>query len=114
MDIPPMSSLQSVNPFYLAELLTPFFGRADVDEEVERYRTLDPNDEAAVRTIIRQSILPHVQRLTKDSVASIKLTLRYYLSGSGHPWYEVFESVLPPFGPPSDARDFVIDYRLMR
>jgi hypothetical protein len=103
-----MSDIITVNPYYLLEMLGNLSGLADHDESVEFYRSLDPNDEDAVRKIIRAHVVPHVKRFTDDTLAKIKLTMRYYLSCSEVPWDDLFCSVLPPFEPPKNARDYFV------
>jgi hypothetical protein len=118
-----MSDKQVVNPWFLTTLLDPLLGLADVDEVVEEYRSFDPNDEAAARTLIASSIVPYLRQFTDDSVARLKLTVRYYLSSPGFErWGTLFDSVMPPFDHPREPRDFFLwiwdewfpgeDYRL--
>jgi hypothetical protein len=100
--------MKVVNPFFLRQLLSPLIGLADDDAAVEAYSTLNPNDEDYVRNVIRELIVPHALELNDNERERIRLAYRYYLTKGGINFEGWFESLLPPFDPPNDARLFFL------
>lgn len=100
--------IRTVNPWLLDLLVEPLVGLADDDKAVEAYRSLDPNDPAQVRQVIRRELVPHFAELTDAGKERIRSTLSYYLSVPAINFEDVFESSLPPFDPPDDARLFYL------
>lgn len=103
-----MTGAKTVNPYYLLKMLGHLAGMGDCDHGVEKYRGFQPNDEARVRDAIRIEVVPVIQAYTDESIETIKLTLRYYLSSADVPWEDIFCSVLPPIDPPDNARDYFV------
>jgi hypothetical protein len=99
---------QIINPHWLHVLLYPLAGLADVDEAVIEYRSFDPNEEEAVRRIIREQIVPYFARVDAESVSKIKQAYRYYLSKGDSRWDRVYDSMLLPFDHPDLPRDFFL------
>ena len=97
-----------VNRHYIRVLLEPLGGLADVDDEVDRYASLDTNDEVAVRQVIRTVLVPYFERIDQESTERIRLALAYGLSDDATRFDRIFNSNLPPFDPPSDPRDFFL------
>ncbi len=87
-------------------MLGPLVGLADDDDAVERYRYVDPNEEAELRKIIRRELVPYYRRWDEKSQEAAKLALRYVLSFHPDRLGDVFDSVLPPFDAPDDAALF--------
>jgi len=101
--------VETIRTFSLHEnLLGPLAGLADDDDAVAKYRTLNTNDKAQVTEVIRELILPNYRSLNHDEQVSLKLCLRYYLSKPDSRLDRVFNSILPPFDPPTNARDFFL------
>ena len=100
--------MKTVNPYFLHRLLDPLSGLADDDESVEKYATLDPNDEESVRQVIRHLLVPHFRSLSADCVVRIRLAYQYYLTKESSNFERVYESILPPFDPPNDPRMFFV------
>jgi len=98
-----------VNRYYIAQVIAPVGGHADVDGEYEKYLAINLNDEMSVKAmIIRPVLLPHIRRLDDDSLARVKLALAYGLSDPNTPFRDIFNDMLPPFDPPADARDLFV------
>jgi len=100
--------MKTVNPYFLHELLAPLAGLADDDHAVETYRELNPNDANQVRGVIRRDLVPHFHALDERAKKRARLALSYYLSKNSADFTRVFESSLPPFDPPDDARMFFV------
>ncbi len=88
----------------MAQLLLPLAGLADDDDAVEKYRHVDPNDETAMRAVIRNLIVPRIRLLTDDSVGKLRQTFSFYLSSPEYRWADLFYSMMPPFDAPNDAK----------
>ena len=102
------SELTTVNPYFLHDLIGPLSGRADDDDAVDKFSTLDPNNERDVRDVIRQMIVSYAKELSTRRRQRIRLAYQYYLSKPAVNFERVFESILPPFDPPTDPRLFFI------
>ncbi|MEO3943963.1 hypothetical protein [Gorillibacterium sp. CAU 1737] len=98
----------SVNPYFISDLLSPITGLADDDEAVEKYRDIDTSVDNHYREIIRLEIKTYYDCLSNENKEKVKGALNYYLSTSEIDFERVFESCLPPFDPPKDARNFFI------
>jgi hypothetical protein len=86
-------------------LLGPLAGGADDDDDSERYASLDPNDEAAVRAVIRDRIKPEITlSLDGDGMAVCKESLAYFLAKDGFNFGELYDGLLMPFDHPRDPR----------
>jgi hypothetical protein len=96
-----------VNRMFLGYILGGLGGRADVDEEIEKYESLDVNDKQSVLKIIRDSCIPHILNHPSDLARErIKNTLQYYLSTDEIDFASVFNAHLLPFDHPTKAKDF--------
>jgi hypothetical protein len=100
--------IRTINPCLLNLFLEPLTGLADDDAAVEAYRSLDPNDPAQVRQVIRRELVPHFAELADKGKERARLALSYYLSLPGINFEDVFEAGLPPFDPPDDPRLFFL------
>ena len=98
----------SVNSLWIDSLLDPLIGGADDDDEVLHFRSLDPNDEAAVRAVIRERLVPYFRRMNAESVERIERAYRYYLHQPNFPWDHMFPGLLIPFLPPRNPKDFFV------
>jgi hypothetical protein len=97
-----------VYPFALHLLLGPLAGLADDDEEACKYAILDANDECQVKPIIERLISPHFLVLEPKRREAVKTALKYYLSKPDAQFDRVFDSLLPPFSAPDNARNFFV------
>lgn len=100
--------MKTVNPYFLHTLLEPLTGLADDDDAMEEYSGFDSNNEQSVRQVIRELIVPHAKSLSSRCLERVRIAYRYYLSKPSPNFERVFESVLPPFDPPNDPRDFFV------
>ncbi|TVX92498.1 hypothetical protein [Paenibacillus agilis] len=98
----------SVNPYFITDLLSPITGLADDDEAVEQYKYIDTTNDIYYREIIRNEIRMYYNCLNSVKKEKVKRALNYYLATSEIDFERVFESCLPPFDPPKDARDFFV------
>lgn len=102
--------MKTVNPYLMGCIFDEVKGLADDDDAYEIYRDLDPNDEAAVRGVIRELVVPDVQKWPKHFRERVKLSCQYFLS-TEHPdklFRGLFEGSMPPFDAPDDARSIFI------
>jgi hypothetical protein len=100
--------MKTVNPWLLLVPLGPLDGLAEIEEEVNKYATLDPNDPIAVRNIIRDLIVPYVTSLPFSVIDSVKIAYRYYLSEKKIDFEGAFYGGLPPFDAPDEASKFFV------
>jgi hypothetical protein len=98
--------LKPVNPFFLSTLIGPLIGLADDDEVAARYKDLDPDDEASVRAIIRELLVPYYATLGPLTKERARVALNYYLCKPSISFQRVLDSNLIPFDAPKDARLF--------
>lgn len=99
--------MKDVNPYFLRVPLEPITGLADDDEAVTQYWDTDLNDELQARTIIKSMLVPEMSELGPKVREKVQLAYKYYLSRDETDWAGVYNSVLPPFETPSDARLFM-------
>lgn len=91
-----------VNPSFVDSLLDPLIGLADDDDAVEYYWDLNPNDETAVRSIIRETLRPEFERWDDKSRAKAKLALQYMLSFRREWCESIWNNGLIPFDAPDN------------
>lgn len=102
--------MKTVNPYLMGCIFNPFAGLADDDDAVEKYRDVNPNDQNAVRGVIRELSVPYVQTLRESVKIRVKLSCQYFLSTEQPDslFRGLFEGSLPPFDAPDDARALFI------
>ncbi|MDR2981212.1 MAG: hypothetical protein LBV12_03080 [Puniceicoccales bacterium] len=100
--------MKTVNPYFLHVLLDPLTGLADDEDAVEKFATLNPDDQHEVRTVIREMLTPNFENLPSQTQKRCKQALAYYLSKPDANFGRVYEACLPPFDPPKDPRDFFV------
>lgn len=100
--------MKIVNPYFLDELLSPLTGLADDDGAVEHYRHIELNSEDQYKSVIKDTLIEPFNNLDEERKQKSKLALSYYLTKQKCNFERVFNSCLPPFHPPEDARDFFI------
>ena len=100
--------MKTVNPYFLNDLMSPITGLADDDNAIKYYSNLNINTEEKFRSIIKDLFLPYYENLDHTKKQKSKLALSYYLSKADYDFERVFESCLPPFDPPSNARNFFL------
>jgi hypothetical protein len=98
--------MKTVNPYFFIELLEPLVGMADIDEEVETYRNINPDSEEEIKKIIIDVLKPHFDSLSEVKKEQCKITLSYYLTTSTIDFERIFASYLLPFDPPSTPQLF--------
>ncbi|WP_130615774.1 hypothetical protein [Cohnella abietis] len=69
---------------------------------------MDFSDETQYKIIINELFVEYFQSLSKENKSKAKLALSYYLSRSELDLERLFDSCLPPFDPPKNARDFFV------
>jgi hypothetical protein len=100
--------VKTVNPYFLHTLLGPLAGMADDDDAVRRFASIDSNNEGQVKRVISEMLAPHFFGLSAEMKDRAKTALGYYLAKPDANFERVFESCLPPFDPPSVARQFFV------
>lgn len=95
-----------VNPYFLHDLMSPITGLGDDDKVVSYYRKMGTISEAQYRKIINEMFIDYYNSIDEDKKKKSKTALSYYLSKPDFDFERVFESCVPPFDPPADARDF--------
>lgn len=86
-----------VNQAAVEDILSPLSGMADIDEDMELYGDVDPEDQDTVRGIIRALIVPYFHANSPEGQAASKLGLAWYLTFRPDRLERVYESQLPPF-----------------
>jgi hypothetical protein len=98
---------KQLNLYFAMRILDPFTGLgADDDASEHLYRTVDPNDEAAVRGLIREHLVPFYESWTDRAKEQGKLGLAYGLSFQRNSLERWFYSRLPPIDAPEDPARF--------
>lgn len=100
--------MKTVNSSLFIELLEPLVGMADVDEQVEFYRAVNPDSKEEMKKIILDILKPHFDALHQAKKERCKLTLSYYLTTSKIDFGKIFDSYLLPFDSPSPAKVFFV------
>lgn len=100
--------MKKINRYFVRVVLNPIGGLADDDHAFEHYQDFNSNDEAVVRTLIREEIRPYLESLDRRSHDRISDAFRFYLSRGGMDFERVFYSMLPPFEAPRNPRDFFV------
>lgn len=96
------------NFWWLYTLMSPLGGRADDDAYIDLFQSLNSNDEAAMREMIRERFVPSAKSFHPRIRDRVLLTYRYYLTRPYEGWGELFDSNLLPFEHPNDARSFFL------
>jgi hypothetical protein len=76
----------------------------DEDEEAELYHGLDVNNEAAMKQLIADVLLPAFAANPEEYKALAKRTLSYYLTTDRADLEDVFDSVMPPIDMPANIK----------
>jgi hypothetical protein len=97
-----------VNRFALSAFIEALAGLADDDEYVERFRSLDVNSETQVKEVIRELIVPRFLDLSEYARDKARVAGRYYIATRWPGFERFYESMLPPFDAPRDARELFI------
>jgi hypothetical protein len=100
--------MHTVNPYFLNDLMSPITGLGEDDEAVSFYGEMGIISEDQYRKIINEKFVDYYKSLDKDKQQKLKIALSYYLSKPDSDFERVFESCLPPFDPPANARDFFV------
>lgn len=99
--------MKTVNLWLVDASLSGITGLADDDEiGLKLYNSVDPNDEAQVKQIIREYLKPEFIRGGYAYQQGIKTSLDYYLTTGRIDFERAYESCLPPFDAPKPARLF--------
>ncbi|HBZ80066.1 MULTISPECIES: hypothetical protein [Brevibacillus] len=97
-----------VNPHFLDVFLRPLIGLADDDEAIAHYKEVELQTEEQYKAVIRETLVEQFNNLEEVEKRKSKLALSYYLTKPGIDFESVFESLLPPFDLPPNARDFFL------
>ena len=98
-----------INRLVIGAALSPLVGYADNDEECAKFDDLDPNNETAVRLMIREYFLPFYSRhYTPEDMLRIKEAFMYFLTTDNIDWVREFDSLLFPFDLPNEPRNFYL------
>ncbi|GEB30421.1 MULTISPECIES: hypothetical protein [Brevibacillus] len=100
--------MKVVNPHFLSVFLVPITGLADADEAIEHYKNIELLTEEQYKEVIRETLVEYFQNLEEDVKRKSKLALSYCLTKPTVDFESVFESLLPPFDLPPNARDFFL------
>lgn len=100
--------MKIINPYFLIHLLSPIDGSGDDDNVVSHYNEMGIIREEQYRIIINNLFIDYYHGLDIDKQQKTKLTLSFYLSKANFDFNRIFESCLPPFDPPANARDFFV------
>lgn len=98
--------MTKVNPVFIDYLLNPLVGGADSDEETLKYRNVDPNDEIAIKMIIKSVLKPEFEQQPNAFKEASKKALSYYLTTDKINFGRVFNSNLLAFDHPTNPKDF--------
>lgn len=93
------------DPYDVTPLLDPWVGLADDGTEIDRYAWVDPADDASLRRVIVQDMVPYVATWDDQHRERAKVALQFALT-FGTEWFfqRCFDSSLPPFETPVPAR----------
>ena len=97
-----------VNRNILDAVLSQLAGGADIDEDVERFGDINPNDKKQIKEIIALEILPDFQKSSTGYKNLLKQTLSYYLTTGSLDFERLFNLLLIAFDPPTPAVEFFI------
>jgi len=102
--------MSQMNPnfWWLYTLMYPLGGLADDDAYIGTFDWLNPNDEAAMRGLIREHFVTSANTMHPRIRERVLLTYRYFLSKPYDDWGDLFDSNLFPFEHPDDPRDFFL------
>ena len=98
----------TIHPYAFVELLSPFMGMADDDDEGSKYVSLDSDSPALMKQVIREKVVPHFEALPDSRKAEVKACLRWALSTNAVDFDRPFGSLLVPFAPPHPARNYFL------
>ena len=100
--------MKIVNPYFLDVFLRPITGLADDDEAVLYYQEIELGSEEQYKAVIRDTLVEPFNSLDEEKKQKSKLALGYYLTKQAIDFQRVFDSCLPPFDLPENARDFFV------
>ncbi len=93
------------NEYYLERLLEPWIGLADDDDAIIEYKSVDPNNEHEMKSIILADLGPHLAAKSAEDRLRIMSALREALLTNGIDFGRLHEANLPPFKHPKNPRD---------
>lgn len=97
-----------VNEHFIDSLLTNLIGGADIDEDIEKYNDVDPNDEDRIKQILIEVVKPFFQEKNEAYQEMARTTLAYYLTSDKMDFERKFASMLIAFMPPTNPKTFFI------
>jgi hypothetical protein len=100
--------MKIVNPYFLDVLLRPITGLADDDDAVLHYQGIELSNEKQYKEVIRGTLIGPFNSLDDEKKKKSEIALSYYLTKDEIDFQRVFDSCLPPFDPPTNARNFFV------
>lgn len=100
--------MKTVNPYFIDVFLIPIAGLGDDDEAVLHYQNVELINENQYKLLIRETLVEPFKNLGEVKKKKSKIALSYYLTKSEIDFLRIFESCLPPFDAPENARDFFV------
>jgi hypothetical protein len=97
--------VKPINLYFVGSLLRPWADSAEDDERHDQFEGLDPNDEAAVRSRIREDLVTYYERWDHRSKDKGKMALQFALSFLDDRFFRrTFDSELIIFEPREPVR----------
>ena len=104
-----VNNKRKINRLIIGKILSPLAGYADNDDEWPKFDNLNPNDESAMRSMIREYFLPYYHRCYPlESMLALKEAFMYFLSVGNIDWQRECDSLLFPCDLPDDSKNFAL------
>jgi hypothetical protein len=97
-----------MSKYGIIKLMDPWAGLADDDEAADRYMELGELTEEKYRQIIKQDLVPYYCSLPEKKRLDLLNKLKIALEDKKCNFEREFNSVLPPFEPPEDPKQFFV------
>lgn len=83
-------------------------GRADIDKEVTKYSSTNPDNEHQIKQIISERLKPAVEKYPAQFQMQMQNALSYSLTTNAIEFGSLYDSQLLPFDHPTDPRLFFV------
>lgn len=100
--------MNSVNRYFLDDVLGPLTGLADSPEDVHLYSNINSDDELEIKRLFTKIIKPDFNSKIDKVKIEIKKALSFYLTTNKVDFKKVFNSNLLPISQPSNTRLFFV------
>lgn len=97
-----------MSDYGIIRLMEPWAGLADVDDVADHYMELGQLTDENYRQIIKQDLVPYYCSLPKKKRLDLLNKLKTALEDNKCNFEREFNSVLPPFDPPEDPKQFFV------